>query len=263
MIIPEIPMVETLFGGLLVAAALFFASRRLGLSNFWAGLLSGVLPFVAYLFYGTQHVVGGDVLAIHFAVYLANAGLLMVFGGMQQKKQKMHWAPRLIIVFFVGLVVLNGLLLSISIRGLPDNISGIFLPNPNQRRVHTTPPGLIPEDQNKLYEPHLQQLEQQRNLGWQITMDGIKDIREDAQGKVTVTVLDKAGQPVQSALVTLGLWRMANSHDDHKLSLAEISPGVYQSDITFPDAGRWITELNIERGAERYLKQQTLFVEGD
>ena len=39
MLIPEMPMVETLFGGLLVAALLFFISRRLGLSSFWAGLL--------------------------------------------------------------------------------------------------------------------------------------------------------------------------------------------------------------------------------
>lgn len=259
--IPELPMTETLFGGLLFAAGLFFASRRLGLSNFWAGILSGALPFLAYLAYSIQHAVGGDVLAIHFAIYLANAGLLMVFGGMQTKKEKMHWAPRLIIAFFVGLVVLNGVLLSISIRGLPDYISGIFLPNANHQKIHTAFPGLIPHDLNKLYEPHLQHVEQQRNLGWQVRMDGFKDIRSQTATTITITVLNKLNQPVEAAQVTLGLWRMANSHDDHKLSLKEVSAGVYQSQVTLPDEGRWIAELQIAHGEDRYLNQQPLYID--
>ena len=93
----ELSMTETLFGGLVAAAVLFFVVRKMGLSNFWAGILSGVLPFLAYIAYSTQHWPGGDVFTIHFAVYLANAGLLIVFGGMQKKKESMHWAPKLII----------------------------------------------------------------------------------------------------------------------------------------------------------------------
>ena len=102
----ELSMTETLFGGLIVAALLFFVVRRAGLSNFWAGVLSGILPFIVYVAYSTQFWPGGDVLTIHFAVYLANAGLLIVFGGMQKKKESMHWAPKLIIAFFMGLVLI-------------------------------------------------------------------------------------------------------------------------------------------------------------
>ena len=57
----ELSMTETLFGGLAVAAVLFFVVRKVGLSNFWAGILSGVLPFIAYIAYSTQHWPGGDV----------------------------------------------------------------------------------------------------------------------------------------------------------------------------------------------------------
>src|SRR5690606_40177525 len=60
--LPPISMTGTLFGGLLLAALLFFAGRRLGLSGFWAGVLSGALPFLAYLVYSSQHWGGGDVL---------------------------------------------------------------------------------------------------------------------------------------------------------------------------------------------------------
>lgn len=258
--IPEMPMTETLFGGVLLAALLFFTSRRLGLSAFWASILSGVLPFTLYLAYTKQHAVGGDVLTIHFAVYLATAGMLMVFGGMQKKRQKLHWAPRLIIGFFVALVVLQALLLSISIRGLPDSIAGIFLPNPNHIKMHTTFPGLIPHDLNKLYEPHLQQMEQQRNLGWQINLDGLKDLHEQKASKLTVTVLDKQQRPLEAAQVSLGMWRMADSRDDHKLALQEIKPGVYQSEVLLQDAGRWIAELHIEHAQDSFISQQTLFV---
>ncbi|MBL8506462.1 MAG: nitrogen fixation protein FixH, partial [Methylobacillus glycogenes] len=78
-LIPLLSIAETLFGGLVFAIALYFLLRALRLANFWAAVLSGAIPFVMYIVYSTQHWGGGDVLAIHFAVFLANAGLLGVF----------------------------------------------------------------------------------------------------------------------------------------------------------------------------------------
>ena len=40
-------MTETLFGGILLAAILFFVIRRAGLPNFWAAVICGLVPFVA------------------------------------------------------------------------------------------------------------------------------------------------------------------------------------------------------------------------
>lgn len=258
--IPEIAMVETLFGGVLLAAGLFFASRRLGLSSFWAGILSGALPFFAYLIYSAQHWGGGDVLAIHFAVYLATAGVLMVFGDMQQKKQKMHWAPRIIIWFFVGLVVLNAVLLSVASRGLPDFFTRLLLPSQADQEIHTAFPGVIPHDRNKSYEPHLQKLEQQRDLGWQVTLLGFDALRRDQAGNIEVAVTDAYGEPLRQAQVSLVLWRMANSRDDRVVILGETGPGMYAAKITLPHAGRWLARLHIERGQDHYQKQQQLFI---
>ncbi len=255
-------MTETLFGGVVVIGLLFFISRRLGLSNFWAGILAGIVPFLGYLLYSRQHWVGGDVLTIHFAVYLASAGLFMVFGGLQQKNQTMHWAPRLIIGFFVGLVVLNALFLSISMRGLPDMISNIFLPNPQHETIHTAFPGLIPHDLNKLYEPHLKQVEQQRNLAWEIKVEGL-DLHSHQQQTVTVTLKDKQHAAIGKALVHMSMWRMANSLDDRQFAFTEVADGVYQAQMNLPDAGRWISELHIQHGEDSYLKQKTIDVDGD
>lgn len=261
--IPEVAMTETLFGGLLLAAIIFFVTRRLGLTNFWAGILSGVVPFLAYIFYSRQHWSGGDVLTIHFAVYLANAGLLMVFGGMQQKQQTMHWGPRVIIGFFIVLVLLNALFLSISMRGLPDQVTSFFLPNPDHQKIHTAFPGIIPHDQNKLYEPHLQNIEQQRQLGWQVSATGLDKLVSAKPALVTIHLLDKDQKAITSAQVRIGMWRMANSRDDRQFDLKEINAGTYQAEILLPHEGRWLSELSIKQGDNAYLKQQQLFIDSE
>jgi nitrogen fixation protein FixH len=254
-------MTETLFGGILLAAILFFVIRRAGLPNFWAAVVSGLVPFVAYLFYSNQHWAGGDVLAIHFAVYLANAGLLGVFGSMQQKKEKMHWAPRVIIAFFIGLVMLNAVLLSIASRGLPDKIAAFILPNPDQQRVHTAFPGVVPHDRNKSYQPHLARVEQQRNLGWEPKIQGVETLQSGKPGKLLLTIKDSQGQAVEGAQVDLGFWRLANSRDDKRLVMKETAPGVYESEVNLPDPGRWIMELYISKGENDFVRQQQLFLE--
>lgn len=258
--LPQIAMTETLFGGLLLAVLLFFAGRRLGLSDFWAGLLSGALPFLAYLLYSMQHWMGGDVLAIHFAVYLAAAGMLMVFGGMQRKGQKLHWAPRLILSFFVGLVVLNAVLLSIANRGLPEFFTNLLLPAPEGQKVHTAFPGVLPHDRNKSYAPHLQRVERQRDLGWQVRAEGFADLVAHRPGEVVVTVVDEHGAPLQAATVNVALWRMANSDDDRVVALTETAAGVYRADIELAEAGRWLMTVHVERGQDQHQSQRQLIV---
>lgn len=258
---PEISMTETLFGGLVFAALLFFTSRRLGLANFWASILSGALPFLLYLAYASQHWAGGDVLAIHFAAYLANAGVLAVFGGMQQKKQNLHWVPRLIIAFFIFLVILNAMLLSIASRGLPVGIAGMFLPNPEQQKVHTAFPGTMPHDKNKSYQGHLAQIEQQREQGWQVSMQGLDKLQSGRSGIIELSLLDKQGVPISNAEVRLGLWRLANSRDDQSLLMQESSPGLYRAELLLPDAGRWLVEVVIETETGNLRSQQQLFLD--
>ncbi len=259
---PEITMTQTLFGGVLLASALFFFSRRLGLSNFWAGIFSGVLPFILYLVYSQQHWAGGDVLTIHFAVYLASASLFVVFGGMQKKNQTMHWAPRLIIGFFIGLVVLNAVFLNIAMRGIPDFVSNFLLPNEQNQTIHTAFPGVVPHDRNKLYESHLKQIEAQRDLGWQVQLDGLDSLTSGQAHTVTLHLLDKQGAAISHADVQMIMWRLANSRDDQQFVFKETSAGNYQASMSLPDAGRWLSELHIQLGVNSFLKQLPVEVHG-
>lgn len=259
-LIPLLSIAETLFGGLVFAIALYFLLRALRLANFWAAVLSGAIPFVMYIVYSTQHWGGGDVLAIHFAVFLANAGLLGVFGGMRQKQQTLHWAPKIIIGFFIFLVISNAILLSIAGRGLPQSLTSVFLPSPENQRVHTGFPGVMPHDRNKSYQPHLQQLEQQQALGWQLKLADIESLTPDQPKKVSVELKDEHGQPISQAELTLNFWRMANSRDDQSYVMREQSPGHYVAEVTLPDSGRWVAEMLVKLGDQRFRKQQSLFI---
>src|SRR5690606_1210359 len=119
---------------------------------------------------------GCAVLAIHIDVFLSTAGVRTIYGSMRQKKQRMHWAPRLIIAFFIFLVVLNAVLLSIASRGLPTGISSWILPNPEKQKVHTAFPGTVPHDKNKSYQGQLALIEQLKEQGWQVELRGFDSL---------------------------------------------------------------------------------------
>lgn len=251
---------ETLFGGLLAVIVLFFLARRLGLSNYWSAVLAAALPFLAYLGFTMSSGFSGDVLAIHLVVFMATAAVLGVFGNMPRRQEGMHWAPKLIIGFFVLLALAMAGFLSIAMNGLPDWLAQRIMPQAEHRAMHTAFPGAVPHERNRLYEPHLQRLEQQRQLGWTVEIQGLDALHRDVPAIAAVTIKDKQGQAVPDAKVTLDVWRMANSADDRRLELTARGDGVYATQLTLADAGNWIAEIYIERGQDSYLMQQPIIV---
>lgn len=254
-------MTQTLFGGMLAVMLLFFAARRLRLSSYWSAVLAGLLPFLAYLAYSLKHAQGGDVLAIHLVVFMATAAVLGVFSATKKKQEKMHWGPKIIIGFFIFLAVLNAVLLSIATHGLPQWVSGLVLPSEDRTPVHTVFPGVIPHDRNKLYEPHQQQVEQQRNLGWQVEVEGLDELVAGTRRTLTLKLHDAKGEPVAADRVMFGFWRMANSQDDRTMRLLPTTAGVYQGEVLLGDAGRWVVEIHIERGTDVYHTKKSLLVD--
>ena len=252
---------ETLFGGLLAVIALYFAARRLGVANYWAAVLSGALPFLAYLGYCLTYGFQGDVLAIHLAVFLATSGVLGVFGGMRRSNERMHWAPKLLIAFFIFLVVFNALLLSISMHGVPDFVFDWVAPNSTHHtKIHSGFSGALQHDRNNLYEPHMQRIDQQRDLGWRLDLAGFDTLRRGIPSEVSVRIQDHEGKPVADATVMLFLGRIANSQDDQSLQLVARGEGRYAAMLKLENAGNWLVEIQVERGKDTYLQQLPLIV---
>jgi hypothetical protein len=257
----QMTMTQTLFGGLLAVVLIFFIGRRFGLSSYWSAILAGLLPFLGYLGYGVNHPQGGDLLAIHLVVFMATAAVLGVFSITWKKKEKMHWAPKVIIAFFIMLALLNAALLSISTHGLPGWVTSLVLPGEEQEKVHTVFPGVIPHDRNKLYEQHQLQVAQQRSLGWQLEVEGLDDLKSGVRQTLKLTLRDAQGQPIVADRVMFGFWRMANSKDDRSMRLQASGAGVYQGDVELSDAGRWVVEIHIERGKDVYHTKKSLLVD--
>ncbi|MDR2880905.1 MAG: FixH family protein [Azoarcus sp.] len=253
-------MTETLFGGMIAVVLIFLIARQFRLSSYWSATLAGLLPFGAYLAFVFNDSLGGDVLAIHFVVFIMTAAVMAVFSIASGKKEKMHWAPKLIIGFFVVLAISMAWFLSIAMYGLPDWMAKAILPGITTETVHTGFPGSIPHDENKLYADHQAHVEAQRQLNWQVDLQGLEGIAAGATRTLTLTLKDAQGQPIVADRVMLGFMRMANVKDDHALQLQAAEPGVYKTEVRLEDKGKWLVELHIEHGQDVWFTKQALVV---
>ncbi|MBN8645143.1 MAG: FixH family protein [Planctomycetes bacterium] len=77
-----------------------------------------------------------------------------------------------------------------------------------------------------------------------------------AEGNLRVTLRDRAGVPVVGASVEAEVFAWNRSADRRRLTLDEVSPGVYEAALDA--AGRWAVRLRGEREADVYLHEATL-----
>jgi nitrogen fixation protein FixH len=87
--------------------------------------------------------------------------------------------------------------------------------------------------------------EQQRQLGWS------EKVTLTQGGHLTLTLTDKAGQPVVGLKVETVLGRPATNRQDIRTAMVEVSPGRYEAHTAALDAGAWLisVEARDESGA--------------
>jgi nitrogen fixation protein FixH len=89
------------------------------------------------------------------------------------------------------------------------------------------------------YNQYLADDEAQKARGWQGKL-ALAD-----QGRaVSLTLLDKSGQPLSGAVVEVNLMRTVQDGMDFKVALAETAPGVYMKEVTFPQPGLWTAQAS-------------------
>lgn len=244
----------TLFGGL-VAVLLLYALGGLvrGMPLMLRAALAGLIPLVAYFVLTIGHWPGLDVAAIHISVFLAAA--LVLFATSQLRRRgsgRMHWVPRLLIGFFVGLVVLNATLLYIATSGLPEPLARWWLGS-DGGPVYSGFSGVVAHGEGaaKAVSSELSETHRESQLGWQVGIDGF-----DAGGRtlpIRVQVRDRTGLPIDDAVATLDIARPGASKPVQTLALARTEAGVYQGALVLPATGRWLVEIRlVQDGATRY-----------
>ena len=227
-------MTSTLFGGMVLIAVLYFTLRLAGVSNYWRGVISGIVPTLGIMIHSMSHWAGADMLALHLALFVATATVLTLSGGAKTVAgQHMHWIPATFIGFFILLAMLMAVFLSVAMHGLPPGVAKRVLPNAQDKTVYTAFSGEVPHDEEaaKTVSQYMKKTEQQRQLGWKIEVEGLDGLHPGQAGSVIVAVNDKTGKPLENAIVRLMLKRPVGGKAEKSVELAALGSGKYQGQI--------------------------------
>jgi nitrogen fixation protein FixH len=253
--------------GLLVQLLVFFVLwRGLRMAAKGAALIVGLLALALYVPYAIIVWPGADVLALHIAVFSVTAYALGLIAGYREAHANaggFHWAPTLIIAFFVVLILFNAVLVVVATRGLPEPLARALLPATSERTVSSAFPGVVANDFQKkesLYNTYLEQVRAQQARGWAVRMGWVGDAHAGKPALFQVAVDDRHGAAVRSAEVRGTFLRASDTRLDQSITLAEVASGVYQGEITLPVHGAWELMLEIRRGDDRHQVRATTAV---
>lgn len=245
----------TLFGGLAAVFALYVAGGAIrGLPPILRALLAGLLPLLAYFVFIIGRWPGLDVAAIHISVFLAAALVLHAFTQFRRRSAgRMHWIPKLLTAFFLGLVVVNATLLYIASNGLPGPLARWWLGSEGGA-VYSGFSGVVEHGQGaaKAVSSELSQAHRESELGWQIEMSGLEG--NEATRAIQVRVQDRTGLPVDRIEAELRLLRPGAAQPALILPLNALDAGTYGGVLRLPTSGRWLVELRLQR--DRTLQYQ-------
>lgn len=238
--------------GVLAELLLFVLLRRLfRLDGKAAAVAVGLAVLLIYVPWAVLIWPGADVFAIHLAIFLTLAYALGMFGG--RLGRGWHWAPALIVGFFVLVIATNVVFLGVAEQG----ITGLFaelLPKPRGAEVVDSRfPGTVSHDYQEkeaLYNAYLRQVEIQEARGWQVRKGWLYPPVAGEPATFVVAVTDRDGAPVSGAEVSGSFLRTSNSRDDFGFSMNEVVPGEYRASLQMPLQGLWQLVLQIRRGED-------------
>ena len=207
-----------------------------------------------YVPYAILRWPGGDIFALHLAIYLLTSLACGMLLGARAGGRGLHWGPALIAGFFIVVVVLGAVFVAVAERGLPSVLERWLLPAADSKHEVTSMfPGVVSHDFHKkesLYNQYLQQVERQRQRGWQVRKGWLADPVAGEPAVFRVEARTRTGEPVAGAIVTGRFLRPSGSALDVAFALTEQQPGVYEATLTLPAAGAWNLVLQVRQGEE-------------
>lgn len=203
---------------------------------------------------------GVDIFAIQFAIYGITVYLLAILHNqsIEHKKQftdgavvkkKWHWAPMVIVGFFVVVVSVDSVFITIAQQGSDSLLRGLFIPKPKSGGDVTSYfPGIIEHnfhEKEDQYNQYQQRLDEQRQRGWELKYGWLDTPYAKKQSRFLLSLKDAKKQPIVDAKITGSFQRGNTSKQDQPVVLNEIKQGVYAVDITLEYPGRWELLLKV------------------
>lgn len=250
----------SIFGGMLLTVILFGAARSLRLSNFWSAVISAALPSIAYMTYSIMDWPGLDVLTIHVIAFPTVALLLYQMGGSRNASgTRLHWAPKLLIGFFVILTMILGGFVYIAGNGVSPAIAQWLLPETHGKKIFTGFSGVVAhgEEAGKTIAHHRIMDEKMGRLGWQMEVIGLTTLHPGVASEVIVELKDKQLQSVADVDVSMGLGRPGRSMQD-VFDLKPVKDGSYRTRVVLPAGGEWLAVLTLKHKGESIVFERAL-----
>lgn len=246
----------SLLGGVALISIVFLLVHRFSQLNGKAtALLIALLVIGIYVPISILQWPGGDVFAIHIAIYLVSVYVLGIIGsqrdGQQAGGKTFHWGPVSIVVFFLVIMAADSVFIMLAQRGVDNKLAQWLLPRPETGgKVTSHFPGTVSQDYRQKeteYNAYLQRMAEQRERDWQIKKGWETT---PVAGKTVVfklSVADKNGEPISGALVEGKFIRPGNVKLDIPVVLTENGQGTYHASLSLPQPGRWELLLLIRK----------------
>lgn len=204
---------------------------------------------------------GADIFAIQFAIYGITLYLLTILHSqaIKQKQQEMagikvekkwHWAPLLIVGFFVVVVSVDSIFITIAQQGSDSLLRGLFIPEPKSGgEVSSYFPGIIKHNYHEKgdqYNQYQQRLEEQRQRGWEVKYGWLATPVAKQAAIFQLSLRNEKQQAITNATVRGTFQRGNTSKQDQNIVLKEYKAGLYRAEIALKYPGRWELKLKID-----------------
>jgi nitrogen fixation protein FixH len=250
-------MLVSLLGGVALISVVFLLVHHFSQLNGKAtALLMALLVTGIYVPLAILQWPGGDVFAIHIAIYLVTVYVLGIITSQRDARRAVggkafHWGPASIVVFFLLIMAADSVFIMLAQRGVDNKLAQWLLPKPETGgKVTSYFPGTVSRDfrqKEDEYNAYLERMAAQQQRDWQIKKGWEATPVAGKPAVLKLSVSDKSGAPVQGASVDGKFMRPGNVKLDIPVVLTESEPGVYRSSLSLPQAGRWKLFLLIRK----------------
>lgn len=250
-------LLVSLLGGVALIAIIFLLVQRFSRLNGKAtAVLMALLVIGIYVPFAILQWPGGDVFAIHIAIYLVTVYVLGIISSQRETQRTtggktFHWGPASIVVFFVLVMAADAVFIMLAQRGVDNKLAQWLLPKPETgSKVSSYFPGTVSrdfKDRQEEYNAYLERMATQQERGWQINKGWETNAIAGQPAIFKLRLRDAAGMPIQGAEVEGKFMRPGNVKLDTLVMLTESEPGLYHASISLPEPGRWMLLVVIRK----------------
>lgn len=256
-------------GIILVILTYFVLLRFVTRQPLRTGFTTAILTSVLYIAFALRFWQGGDVFAIHLALYLVTVYILTVLSHQRVHtaagKFRLHWAPLLIVGFFVVVVGFDSIFVYLAQRGIGPNWAQRLLPSPRSGYlVESRYPGIISHDfQEKEAEYNAYQADRahQKKLGWHSRIGWKKAAVMNERNRLMISLRDDQHQAIENARIEGRFLFPGDARLDKVFRMREVGNGMYTADLSLARAGTWDLVLTIRRNGDQLELRTTTTIE--